>query len=150
MSRTATFRDTAGLQVMTRDDARQVGTVSGLLVDPDPARIRSVDIGANARQRHVDFGHVNIGDDAVVLDTAESLREAGDDRERRAEDGDLELFGKVVLDDSGDSHGEVEDAVFDADAGTLTELRTTTGSIPADRLRAVGSFAVVIRDDGEA
>jgi len=54
-----------------------------------------------------------------------------------------------VLDESGDAHGAIEDAVFESDSGTLTELRTTAGSISASRLRGIGSYAVVLRNEDE-
>lgn len=44
-------------------------------------------------------------------------------------------------------NADVDDAVFDAESGEITAVQTSSGRIDAQRLHAVGSYALVVDPD---
>ena len=58
--------------------------------------------------------------------------------------GKLDLDGRLVLSDGGDSLGVVLDVVFDEGTGRRRGLATGDVEHDADRLRAIGPYCVIV------
>jgi sporulation protein YlmC with PRC-barrel domain len=139
------FSETSRTRVMSRGSAQRIGSVARFLVDPGTHRIVALQV---AKDLLVDWEGVRgVGDDAVVVEDEGRLRGPADDREERAIRGKLDLRGKLVLTDGGNGAGQVTDVEFDERTGTLETVVTTTGRIPADRIRALGSYCLVVREE---
>jgi uncharacterized protein YrrD len=140
---TTTFRTTRGLPVIVRSSADRVGAVARHLVRD--GAVRAVQVAGGSGDRFVDVSDVcSWGDDAVVVAGSDAVRDAADEWEERVGSGDLEMLDKRVLDDGGDELGSVSDVSFDTESGRLESLRVERESVAADRLRGVGSYAVVV------
>ena len=66
---------------------------------------------------------IGFGPDGIVVNGDGALRPPGDDRERAVAGGDLDLDGRLVLDDRGDSPGALTDVVFDEALGRDRRVR---------------------------
>ena len=135
-----------GRRVMARDNAQVVGTVRRLHLDVDSARIVSIELdGAIDRETIVEWpAVVAINDDALLIENASDRREPLDATEHAFVAGELDLEGKLVLDDSGDALGRLEDIVYDERTGRLAELLFTSQSVAVERTVALGSYALII------
>ena len=141
--------DLLGSRVVSRATAEPVGEVNDVVVDPRLRRILALQVGKGRKARLADWGSLSgVGPDAVVVSSEEALRGGVDDREERTLKGDISLIGARVLTDRGDSLGAVVDLELDEATGNLGALQVESGPIDADRLLAVGSYAVVVRADG--
>ncbi len=144
-----TFSGTRGLPVMTKSSAEQIGEIKHFVVENGRVHAFHVE-GGKKHGQLVSWSDVSaLGDDAVVVESAEVLREATDDRESRALRGELVLLGKRVLDDVGDDLGQVADVVFDPSDGRIDSVLVAGEAIAGERLRGVGSYAVVVAALGE-
>jgi sporulation protein YlmC with PRC-barrel domain len=144
---TDSFRRAHGRKVISRGSARELGTVSHLLIDAQRRGVAAVVIGRGKKARLVDWAQVSgFGPDAVMVGDDGALRPPADDRERAAGDGKLELVGKRVLTDRGHELGSVDDVAFDADTGALEHLLVRDHEIPAGALLGCGSYAAVVDD----
>ncbi len=133
-----TFGGTLGLPVIAKSSAERIGQVKHFVVENGRVHALHVE-GGKKHGQLVAWSDVSaLGDDADVL------REATDDREARALRGELGVLGKRVLDDVGDDLGEVADVVFDPSDGTIMSLLVAGEEIAGERLRGVGSYAVVV------
>ncbi|MCA1697645.1 MAG: PRC-barrel domain-containing protein [Actinobacteria bacterium] len=90
------------------------------------------------------------GPDAVVVGDESALHPPGDDRERAAADGKLELVGKRALSDMGNDLGAVSDVVFDPVTGVIETLVVGDREEPAASLLGAGSFAAIVRAPAES
>ena len=95
---------------------------------------------------------VGFGPDGIVVAGDGAVRPPGDDHERAVAGGDLDLDGRLVLDDRGDSQGALTDVLFDEGSGELGAFVCGDREIAAERLRQIGPFCVIVRaepGDGE-
>lgn len=139
------LHEAMGRKVMARDTAESVGELHGVVVDPVARRVVALQVGRGHKGRLVDWSAVGgVGPDAVVIDTAASLRAANGQREERVLKGDLPLIGHRVLSDSGDVVGALDDVELDEATGALLSLLAGGATIAASRLRSVGGYAVVV------
>ena len=139
------FREANERKVISRASARDVGTVSHLLVDVGQRRIAAVVVGRGKHARLVEWGQVSgFGPDAIMVADEASLRPPGDDRERAGADGKLEIVGKRVLTERGNDLGTIHDVTFDAGTGVLEMLQIGDREIPSGSLLGSGSYAVVV------
>ena len=131
---------------MARDNAQVVGTVRRLHVDAATSRVVGMELrNALDRQTIVEWpAVVSIGDDALLIESASDRREPLDDAEQSLVAGELELEGRLVLDDSGDALGRLDDLGFDEKSGRVSELYVPGHVVPVERLVAVGSYALII------
>jgi uncharacterized protein YrrD len=137
-----TWRATKGTRVLSKSSAEQVGKVDRFVVDVDGRRIAAVQVG---RDQVVPWSAVTgLGDDAMIIDDAASVRAPEEGRERRTLGGELDLDGRLVLSDAGDAQGEVEDLEFDEESGEVEALVTGRGRIEGARLLSVGPYCVVV------
>lgn len=144
-----TFNETRGVPVISKASAEKIGVVKHFVVADRRVQAIHVD-GGKKDGVLVDWSDVSaFGDDAVVVEDAGVLARAADERQARALRGDLVMVGKRVLDDVGDAVGEVADVSFDPGDGTIRSLTVGTEMIDGERLRGVGSYAVVVTASGE-
>jgi sporulation protein YlmC with PRC-barrel domain len=135
-----------GQRVLAKDTAQMVGSVKRLHLDQASARIVGLELdGVSDRETMVEWPSiVAIGQDAVIIATASDRREPLDANEQAFTSGELDLVGKVVLQDSGDALGKLEDIVFDEKTGRLAEVLVPGHSVPVERVVALGSYALIV------
>ncbi len=139
------LRDAMGRAVVARDTAETVGQVYGAVVDVGARRITAIQVGKGHKAQLADWSAITgVGPDAIVVDSETGLRSAQGEREERIVKGDIALLGGRVLTDRGDALGTLEDVEFDEDTGEVVALVCGDTSVPAARLRSVGSFAIVV------
>jgi sporulation protein YlmC with PRC-barrel domain len=144
------FKHSAGRKVLSRSSAKELGSVSHLLVDAEQRRIAAVVIGRGKKALLVDWAQLSgFGPDAVMVVDEGALRPPVDDRERAAAEGDLELVGKRALSERGNELGELDDVTFDADSGVLEELVIGDRRVPGGSLLGSGSYAAVLDQSQE-
>ncbi|AYA15935.1 hypothetical protein D3X13_06630 [Streptomyces fradiae] len=134
---------TVGRPVVSSADASRVGTVAGLVVDPEAGRITALrledtKVGGDV----IAWEDVHaVGPDAVVVATAAAARFTAADSA-----GDQKLLGQRLLTELGASAGTLADITFDPASGLLDTLHTSRGDrIPGRLLLGCGSYAVVVR-----
>ena len=139
------FRQAVGRKVVSRASAHELGTVAHLLVTVDCRQVSAIVLGRGKKAQFVDWSRVTgFGADAVMVSDETALRPAGDDRERAASNGKLELLAKRTLSECGNELGEIRDVVFDAATGTVDSLQVEERSVPADAVLGAGRYAVVL------
>jgi uncharacterized protein YrrD len=134
-----------GRKVVSRATAHELGVVDHLLTTVDCQRVASVIIGRGKKAQLVDWDQLSgFGADAVMVTDESALRSPSDDREQRAANGKLDLFGSRVLSELGNELGRVDDVVFDPGSGVVETLTVAGGQIPAGAVLGAGSYAVVV------
>lgn len=136
-----------GRPVLSRESAERLGELMHVVVDAPSRRITALHV-AGRRRKAMMVGWADIagfGPDGIVVDGDGSLRPPGDDRERSVAGGDLDLDGRLVLDDRGDSQGALTDVLFDEESGRIDAFVCGEREIPAERLRQIGPFCVIVR-----
>ncbi len=145
-----TFTAARGLPLLAKDTAEQIGTVKHFVVEHGKVAALHVEGGKKDGRLVAWTDIASFGDDAVVVENSDVLKDPTTDRERRALRGDLVMVGKLVLDDIGDRIGEVSDVAFDPTRGTIDTLTAGGEDITGTRLRGVGSYAVVVTAPDDA
>ena len=145
------LRTALGMPVVATDTAEQLGTVSGVAIDPETGRIVSVHLGGSkASARFVPWDQISsFGSDAIMVEGPGAVRDVDGPIEDRVAQGNGDVLGKRTLTDAGDEMGEVGDIQFDPTDGRLQTLDYDAGSIGSDRLLGIGSYAVVVQTDDE-
>ena len=136
-----------GRPVLSRQSAERVGELKHVVVDAATRRITAIHVsGRKAKAALVDWSDiVGFGADGIVVAGEEVLRAPDDDREHAVAGGDLDLDGRLVLDDGGFSPGAITDVVFDEASGEITAIVCGDHEIPGASLRAVGPYCVIVR-----
>lgn len=122
-----------------------MGSVRRLLLDP----ARGVIIAAQLERpaggdTMIDWPAVAaIGPDAVMVADDSVLRPARDEMEQRLAAGELDLAGKLILTEHGDSVGQLEDLELDEVSGRVSHLIVPGHSLPP-RFVSLGRDALVI------
>ncbi|QEU90735.1 PRC-barrel domain-containing protein [Streptomyces kanamyceticus] len=137
------FSQTLGCPVLSALDASRVGTVAGLVVDPEHAGItalRLTDVSSGGDVIPWTDVHA-VGPDAVVVEAAAPARFTS------ASSPEVHNpLGKRLLTELGDQIGTVGDIAFDPESGGIGTLHTSRGEqVPGERLLGIGSYAVVIQ-----
>lgn len=138
-----------GTKVVNLADAETVGTVDGYVIDPARHAIVALRLGkVGDDRRFLSWTALQaFGPDAVTVGGTDRLRPVADDLEKRAASKDLQVVGKLVLSQSGNALGKVEDVEFDPESGAIvTFLLDDASAVSGDRLLGVGSYAVVVTD----
>ncbi len=139
------LKELTGTRVMSKASAQKMGKVEGVVLDVPPRRVVALQVG---RDELVDWDDVSgVGTDAVVVESEDRVRNAADAREERAMAGAFDWKGKRVLSDHGNELGTVTEVELDEVSGSIEAVETTEGRVASDRLRAVGSYCVVVRHD---
>ncbi len=141
-------KELLGTRVMSKTSAQRMGTVEGVLLDEPPQRVVALQV---SRRELVDWVDVSgVGTDAVVVESEDRVRKAAEGREERAMAGAFDLRGKRVLSDHGNELGTVTEVELDEVSGSIEAVVTTEGRVAADRLRALGSYCLVVRHQPDA
>jgi len=85
-----------------------------------------------------------IGPDALIVASAEDRRGPIDETDQALIAGQLELEGKLVLDEAGDALGKLSDIAFDEKTGRLIEIDMLGHAMPIESVVAHGSYALII------
>jgi uncharacterized protein YrrD len=143
------LRAALGIPVVATSTAEQLGTASGVAVDPERARITAVHVGGSkGAARFVAWEHISsFGADAVMVDDTDAAHEGSGPAEDRVANGRGDILDKRTLSDAGDNLGTVDDLEFDAADGRIQQLQVGAQTIASDRLLGIGSYAVVVRVD---
>jgi uncharacterized protein YrrD len=136
-----------GRPVLSRESAERLGELMHVVVDVPSRRITALHVAGRRRKAMlVGWGDITgFGPDGIVVEAEGSLRPPGDDHERAVAGGDLDLDGRLVLDDRGDSQGALTDVLFDEGSGEIGAFACGERAIAAERLRAIGPFCVIVR-----
>ena len=140
------FREARKRDVVTTDDAETVGRIDRFVIDPGTHRISAVRLSkADGDRDFASWSDIeSFGRDAVTVRGSDVLRVADGPRETELTKH-YEVLGKRVLSDGGRELGQVEGVEFDPATGEVTALLTGSDQIAGERLRGIGSYAVVVR-----
>jgi uncharacterized protein YrrD len=141
-----------GRPVISRASAETLGELKHVIVDVPARRIAALHVAGGRRNaRLIDWSSiVGFGADGIVVEDEAVARPPADDRESAVAAGKLDLDGRQVLSDGGDSLGPLTDIVFDEGSGALVALACGDDEHAADRLRAIGPYCVILRAAPEA
>jgi uncharacterized protein YrrD len=139
-----------GRPVIGRDSAETLGTLQHVVVDVRTRRITALHVAGRRRKALlVDWSAIaGFGPDGIIVHGEDPTRPPADDRELAVASGKLDLDGRLVLNENGDSLGVLGDVLFDEGSGELRAIIAGEGEIGADRLRAVGSYCVIVAAEG--
>ena len=135
-----------GRPVISRTSAETVGALKHVVVDVPGRRIRGLHVaGGKRRAELVDWSDVSgFGPDGIVVADASATHPPRDDAEKAVAAGDLDLDGRLVLDDEGRAIGALEDVLFDEETGGLGAFVAAGAEHDATRLRAIGPYCVIL------
>jgi uncharacterized protein YrrD len=138
--------------VISRASAETLGELKHVVVDVPSLRIAALHVAGGRRNaRMVDWSSIHgFGPDGIVVEDEAATRPPADDRELAVAAGKLDLDGREVLSDGGDSLGRLTDIVFDEGSGRLVALATGDVEHDVARLRAIGPYCVILRAAPEA
>ena len=141
-----------GRPVISRASAETLGELKHVVVDVPARRITALHVAGGRRNaRLIDWSSiVAFGPDGIVVEDDAAARPPVDDRESAVAAGKLDLDGREVLSDEGDSLGPLTDILFDDGSGGLIALACGDVEHSADRLRAIGPHCVIMRAAPEA
>jgi len=146
MGTTVSLTQLEGRRVVATDDAKQIGQVEHLVLSPDARRVEAIHVAG--KKQHADIvgwaDISSIGSDAVMVTSATSARQSESDANAKFVKGDVVIIGARVLDTEGYEIATVTDLQFDIDSGGIVGVTTTTGTIDANRIRSLGTFALVV------
>lgn len=143
-----TLRELTRKPVVAVDSAEQLGSISGVRIDPGTRLITAMVIGGKKGRVVAREAVRGVTGDVVTLTSADALHEALDPAEQDLLAGRFDVVKKRVLTTAGFDVGQVRDCEFDED-GTLTVLLTTTQALPGESLRGIGSYAVIVEHPAE-
>ena len=141
-------KETRKRDVVATADAETIGRVADFVIDPDGARVAALRLDkVDGDEQYVSWDDLQaFGQDVVTVPSRDVLRPPAGPREEQV-GKDFGVLGKRVLTDAGRSLGEVTDVEFDPANGTVTALLTDREQVAGDRLRGIGSYAVIVRRD---
>lgn len=144
-----TFKNAEGRRVVSVDTAEELGEVKHLIVDRTANRIDSIHVtGKGTSAEVVRWSAVSaFGDDAVVTSEGEVAEQVTAGRDAEMTTGNITMLGSRILNTSGIEEGQVEDVVFEPKSGELLAVITANGQIEVERLRSLGSYALIVESD---
>ena len=135
-----------GREAVSRTSAENLGEIKDAVVDIATRKVIAWQVGKGRKASVVEQGHVvGIGDAAVMVDDDASVREPQDDVEAQTLKGHRSLLKSLVLNDSGDSLGEVTDADIDTASAAIVAVQVGDQRIEAARLLGFGTYSLVVR-----
>ncbi len=147
MTATVLLSELLARRVVALDDASDIGHVETVILDRGATRVERIQVSGRSRSPNlVDWAQINnVGADAVIITNAAAVHESRD-----AEDdniyvrGEIAILGAEVLTTGGFPAGQLEDLHIDTATGEITAAVTTNGTVAADNIIALGTFALVI------
>ncbi|MDP8903940.1 MAG: PRC-barrel domain-containing protein [Chloroflexota bacterium] len=139
-----------GQRVLARDGTQIVGSVRRLLLDRATNSIVALQLdGTSDSDNLVEWSDLAaIAPDALIVDSEEVLRGPQTAAEHDLLAGRLELQGKLVLTETGDEIGPLNDLAFDERSGQLVELEVPGHVVPASDVVALGPYALIVPAQG--
>ena len=138
------LRGILGRPVVASDTAEQLGSVDAVVIDPAQQRVLALHLGPKSAG-FLSWADVRtVGEDAVMASSASATRDTQGPLEERVAAGVGMKPGQRVLDDGGDELGALDDVEFDGATGAVEHLTVGDETIPSDRLRGVGTYALVV------
>lgn len=154
-------KDFLGLDVVSLDDGAVVGTVDALLVNEDGAVAGLVmDLGIYEAKVLAYADILNVGEDAIVIASSDSVRLVSDDPALE-EVAELEIFvtDALAMTDQGNIVGTIGDYFIDPPTGSIKGLEVLLESadedveralvVPASHVIRIGPELVIVRADFE-
>ncbi|HVM31139.1 MAG TPA: PRC-barrel domain-containing protein [Candidatus Limnocylindrales bacterium] len=135
-----------GQRVIAKGSGAQLGSIRHVLLDPQRGSITFAHlVTAEGRQLIMAWSSVTeVGVDGVFVHGGEVARPAEGEQEKRLVGGELELLGKSVLTDEGDSLGELEDIELDELSGRVARLHVPGQAVTVGRFVTLGPDAIII------
>lgn len=142
---TESMRTALGRQVVSVASAEQIGSVKQFVVDETGKQVMRIHVaGGKLRPLLVGWESIaSFGPDAVILDEQGRLSEPSD-RDVEVVRQRVDVLGARVLDTDGVELGTVSDVAFDPDTGKVRSIEMTSENIDAGRIRALGTWALVV------
>jgi uncharacterized protein YrrD len=146
MGTTVSLTQLEGRRVVAADDATQIGQVKHLVLSPDARNVEAIHVAG--KKQHADIvgwaDISSIGSDAVMITSGTAARQPESDLDAEFVRGDVVIVGARVLDTEGYDIGTVANLEFDVESGAIVAVTTSNGSIDANRIRSLGTFALVV------
>lgn len=135
-----------GRPVISRASAETFGTLRHVVIDAPRRRITALHVdGRRKKASLVDWSSiVGFGPDGIVVEDEAAARPPAGDAEVAVASGKLDLDGRLVLSEGGDSVGALTDVLFDEGTGAITAVVAGDEEIAAERLRAIGPYCVIV------
>lgn len=143
---TDTFENVKGRRVIASDTAESIGSVKGFVMDTAGRTIESIHVDGHGK-RAVILAWAKVqafGADAVMAATGVEPATIDNDHQKAAVKGVVSMLGSRVLTVDGREIGTVDDVEFDTGSGAVVRVTTDHGPIDAQRLRSLGSYALVV------
>lgn len=140
------FTRVSGRNVVAADTAETIGSVKGFVLDRSGRNIEAIHIDGHGKRAMVlPWASVSsFGTDAVMASSGDAPATIDNNHQKSAVSGDVTMIGTRVLTTGGVDIGVVEDVEFETESGTVTRVVTGQGPLEADRLRSLGSYALVV------
>lgn len=141
-----TFNHADGRRVVAADTAEELGTVKGFVVDQGARRVEALHVsGKGDGAEVVAWDDVQaFGTDAVMVEAASALHQVSGQHATEMVRGHIAMHGSRILNTDGFEEGIVEEVYFETETGALTRVKTGSGEVVGERLRAVGSYALIV------
>ncbi len=144
---TDTFRNVAGRKVVASDTAESIGSVKGFVLDTTGRTIEAIHVDGHGKRALIlnRSAVAAFGADAVMATASAEPSTIDNDHQKAAVKGVVSMLGTRVLSVDGRELGTVADVEFDTGSGAVVRvIITDQGSVEADRLRSLGSYALVV------
>jgi uncharacterized protein YrrD len=145
---TDTFRNVEGRTVIASGTAESIGSVKGFVLDAGGRTIEAIHIDGHGKRAIIlTWPMVEaFGADAVMAVAGAEPTTIDNVHQKEAIKGDVSMLDSRVLTVDGREIGTVEDVEFDTGSGAVVRVSTDHGPVEADRLRSLGSYALVVDD----
>lgn len=143
---TITLTDLVGREVVSGSTAESLGKVKTLVLDRPASVVERLQVAGTKRNPElVEWRRIqSIGDDVVLVRSDDDVHESDSDADELYTRGEIDIVGSRVLDTHGFDRGTVSDLHIDATSGDVVAFLTDQGRIPAGRIRALGTYALVV------
>jgi sporulation protein YlmC with PRC-barrel domain len=143
------LRSLIGKPAVSQSSAEDLGALGQPTIDIHARSVAAWPVGSGRKARMIDHTHINaFGEAAAMIDDEANLRDFDDAAEKAAAKGKLSVLDALVISDAGNRLGTVGDVDVDLDAdGALVALTVDGEQVAADRILALGNYALVLRSD---
>lgn len=143
---TSTLSELLGRRVVAADTAADLGEVKAVVPNRAGRVLDGIHVSGGKRHPElVKWSDITaVGPDAVMISSSSALTEWTDDRTDEAVRGHIDFLGSTILSTDGAILGSVSDVHFDEESGTIVGLLHDGGRIDGERVRSIGTFAVVV------
>jgi uncharacterized protein YrrD len=122
--------DIRGMKVISKQDGKQIDTVKDILYSSDKQRVvgflLSEELLSNGA-RYIEYADVaSIGQDAIMIDTAQAVKDGAKDRVSGMKGKDM-FVGKEVVTENGNHVGKISDVCVDTESGSIAQFDISEG-----------------------